>query len=154
MSVENLVQSLHNFFPWNSIYLCHVQLTSFSARSFSLGSFAVILDTQIILVYFGILQRHVLFILLEVTEHRGLFHPPVNRTGRKARCQGYPTIYTMKPCFYMLTICPDFVTVNFLIESLLQTELFGWISAETLQRSEIFHSVLLAASKVLEQRIW
>lgn len=53
MSMENLVQSLHNFFPWSSICLCHVQLTSFSARSFSLVSFAVILDTQIILVYFG-----------------------------------------------------------------------------------------------------
>lgn len=34
----------------------------------------------------GELERHVLFILLKVTKHRGLSHPPVNRTGRKARC--------------------------------------------------------------------
>lgn len=54
MSMENLVQSLHSFFPWNGIFLCHVQLTSFSARSFSLVSFAVILDALIILVYFGV----------------------------------------------------------------------------------------------------
>lgn len=52
--MENLVQSLHNFFPWNGICLCHVQLTSFCARNFSVISFAVILNTLIILVYFGV----------------------------------------------------------------------------------------------------
>lgn len=53
MSVENLVWSQHNFFPWNGICLCHVQLTSFSARSVSLTCFTVILESQITLVYFG-----------------------------------------------------------------------------------------------------
>lgn len=53
MSMENLVQSQHIFFPWNGICLCHVQLTSFSARSFSVTSFTVTLDAQIILAYLG-----------------------------------------------------------------------------------------------------
>lgn len=68
MSMENLVQSQHIFFPWNGICLCHVQLTSFSARSFSLTSFTVTLDAQIILAYLGEFERQALFPKSQDTE--------------------------------------------------------------------------------------